>query len=343
MKSKIITFFFLLQGILLSAQTLTINTVEVCAGTEVYVPVTSSSLYNVAAITLYIGFDSTNMTYVSVENIDPQLDGMSINLMSSPTQLAFAWSNTTPVNFPSGKLFDIKFISNGQTGTIQYNPGCEIADNNGTTISASYINGSISSSVPVITSQPHDTVVTEGGTAHFYTSSPNATSFLWRESLDQGSSWIALDDGGSYSGTQTPSLQISPVPLTLNNAIYQCLMTRGICSNLSSAASLHVDALTAVKTLTGALTPEKISAYPVPFTDNTTLSFNLDEPGNALIQVINTLGQIITEIALPNLTEGNHHIYLGTRAWQPGAFFLKFSARLPHENIEQTIQLFKNN
>lgn len=342
MKSKIITFLFLLQGILLSAQTVTINTVEVCAGAEVFVPVTSSSLYNVAAITLYIGFDSTTMTYVSVENIDPQLDGMSINLMSSPTQLAFAWSNTTPVNFPSGKLFDIKFITNGQTGTIQYNPGCEIADNTGATISASYINGSISSSVPVIASQPSDTTVTEGSSARFDVISPNATSYLWRESLDQGTSWLALDEGGIYSGTQTPSLSISPAPIALNNAIYQCLLTRGSCSNLTFGATLHVDALTTVNT--GPYAPAvKISADPVPFTDHTNVTINITEPGDTRLQVINALGQIISTVELPDLPAGNYHIILATSGWKPGAYFLRLSARLPHDNIQNTIQLFKNN
>jgi hypothetical protein len=341
MKSKFIFFFLFIQCSFMSAQTLTIHTAEVCAGQEVLLPVTGESLLNVAALTLYIGFDTTNLSFVSIENIDPQLTGMSANMMSAPSQLAFAWSNTIPVNFLNGKMFDLKFITNGLSAPVFFNPGCEIADPSGTALPVVYTNGAINSGLPLVSIQPKDTAITEGGHAMFSVFSPNAISCFWRESQDHGTSWLTLEDGGIYSGTHSEELTLSPVPLSFDKNLYQCVLTRENCLAVSVPVTLVVDALTSNENL---LNPghKNILISPVPFYDHTSIEFTMPENGNATIQVMSCLGQIVSEIALPSQHQGHHHILLNTSDWRPGVYFVKFSLISANEKSNQVVKIIKN-
>jgi len=342
MKSKLIFFFLFVQCSFMSAQTVNINTVEVCAGQEVLLPVTAASLLNVGALTLFIHFDTTNLTFLSIENVDPQLMGMSANLMSVPSQLAFAWSSTTPVNFPNNKLFDLKFITTGISAPVSYNPGCEIADPTGMVLPVVYINGAVNAGLPVISSQPKDTTVIEGARAFFSISSPNAISCFWKESQDHGTSWLTLENSGIYSGTTTTHLSIFPVPLSFDKYQYQCVLTRGDCLSLSNPATLSVDALTPTENLSS---PGKKDLFisPVPFNDHTSIEFTLPEDGNIVLQVMSCLGQLVSEIELPFQSKGHHHILLNTSEWRPGGYFLKYTLLSTNQKSYQVVKIIKTN
>jgi hypothetical protein len=342
MKSKVIFFFLLIPCSFLSAQTLNINTIEVCAGQEVFLPVTAASLTNVGAITLFIGFDTTNLTYVSIENIDPQLTGMSMNMMTLPAQLAFAWSSTTPSSFLNDKLFDLKFVTNGQTSTVSFNPGCEIADPLGSVIPVQYSNGAINSSLPIVLVQPKDSTITEGNRVSFTVSSPNAVSYFWKESLDQGTSWTTLDDGGIYSGTNSDVLSIFPTPLSYDKNQYQCVLIKENCVAISVAAVLSVDALTSTEDVSG---PGKknLSISPAPFTDHINAAFNLPVSGNALLQVMNLIGEKIIEIDLPAQNKGLHNILLNTSGWPSGMYFFTLTMTSRDKKIHQIVKAIKSN
>jgi hypothetical protein len=341
MKNKLLFFFLFLQYSFLSAQTLTINTVEVCAAQEVLLPVTSSSLLNIGALTLYIGFDTTNLSFVSIENVDPQLSGMSTNMMAAPSQIAFAWSSTSAINFTDGKMFDLKFSSTGQTAQVFYNPGCEIADPNGATISVTYTNGLVNDGLPVISAQSNDTSVTEGGHAMFSVSSANAIAYFWKESQDNGTSWLTLEDDATYSGTHTNNLSISPVPLSFNNNQYQCVLSGENCQAITAPVKLSVGTLTSSGNVPDPC-KKFIQISPVPFTDHTTIEFTLPENGSAYIQVLDCLGRSVDEITLPALLKGYHHIALSTSDWHPGVYFIKIMLIHANEQSPQLIKVIKN-
>ena len=342
MKSKVIFFFLLIQCSFLSAQTININTIEVCAGQEVFLPVTAASLTNVGAITLFIGFDTINLTYLSIENIDPQLTGMSMNMMTLPAQLAFAWSSTTPSTFLNSKLFDLKFMSNGQSSPVSFNTGCEIADPLGAVIPVVYSNGAVNSSLPLVFVQPKDSTIIEENSVSFSVSSPNAVSYFWKESLDQGTSWTTIEDGGVYSGANTNELSIFPTPLSFDKNQYQCVLTKGNCVTNSAAAVLSVDALTSTENNSGPGI-KNLSISPAPFTDHANAEFNLPENGNVLLQVMNFLGEKITEINLPAQQKGHHNILLNTKGWSSGIYFVTLTLTTPHQEYHQIIKTIKSN
>ena len=324
------------------AQTISISDAMVCAAQEVSVPVFGSSILNIGAITLYIGFDTLNLTYDTIENVDPQIADMSANLMSSPKQLAIAWSNISPINIPGGKLFDIKFIANGQNAGVYHNPGCEFANPSGTVIPVLYTDGGILSGLPVISSQPIDTTITEGQQAFFTILSPNATSLFWKESQDNGTSWLTLEDGGIYSGTHSSRLSLTNVPLTFNHYKYQCFLTKDSCSTTTSNATLSVDELasTASSDNQGI---NNMNLSPVPFYDHSVLSFSTITGSTIQIRVRNMLGETLYSTEYSSCSSKDQHIAINTQSWHPGVYFFTCTVTTSDNMICKTIKGIKSN
>jgi len=342
MKRIALSILSIVPGFLASAQTATIGTVEVCAGQEVLLPVTGAGLTNVGAVTLYIGFDTLGLTYTGIENVDPQLTGMSMNMMGAPTQLAFAWSSTIPVNFTNTKLFDIRFSANGQPASVGFNPGCEIADPSGTSIPVQYENGAILTGMPLITIQPSNTIIPEGDQARFTVEASNALTYRWRESQDQGTSWLSLEDDGIYSGTHSPELTLYPVPFTYTGRLYQCLVAHNDCQISTTAVILQVGVLSGPGS-TPAAKEKALQVTPVPFRDHADLSFEMPCDGEAVIRVISGQGTIVSEKAFPSLTRGHHHITWDTSAWHAGAYSFLLIVTNADSRSNQSVKTIKNN
>jgi hypothetical protein len=317
----LIIVFLAIQFSVLTAQTTSIESLEVCAAQEVLIPVMASNLSNVGALTLYVGFDTINLNYLSVENIDPQIQGLTINLMTNPTQLAFAWSNTSPVNFVNDKLFDLKFYANGNNSQVFFNNGCEISDTGGIVVSVTYIDGAVTSGLPVVITNPTDTTIMEGYQASFYVGFENTLFFSWRESQDNGTSWITLDDNERYGGTKTNQLKVYNTPLTFNGFRYQCMLSTNMCQVISEDAVLTVDESTsAVSTLK--TNQADIVLAPVPCKNNLDVTINNLPPSNAVVYVFDADGRIVKRISFRNNNTGTQYINLLTDDLSSGNYCL---------------------
>ena len=340
MKNRITFFLLAFQSLFVSAQTLNITSVEVCAAQEVLLPITGTSLLNMGALTLFIGFDTNNLVFDTILNLDNQLAGVSINLMTNPTQLALAWSSTTPANIPSGKLFDIKFISSGQTAPVSYNPGCELADPSGTIIPATYTGGAVNSALPIINQQPQNQTIIEGSNAQFSISSPNALSFNWMESQDHGTSWLTLEDNSIYSGTHSSLLTINQVPLAFNQYLYKCLLIRESCQEISVSAVLNVDEMTT----TLGENHSSIKYFrikPTPVIDQACIEYNLACGSNVALQVFTLTGSTIFKQEFLSQNSGLHHIVINTLNWQPGLYFVRLCQDNGVDHSDHLIKMIK--
>jgi hypothetical protein len=332
MRKALILFtmaFFYAEIMPAQTHSLTIGTGVVCAAQEVLVPVTAVNIMSMGALTLFIGFDTTRIKYKGLVNIDPQLSQMNYNYITSPPQLAFSWSSTTGANFPETKFFDIKFSSNGEQSGITFLQGCEIANINLTIIPTDYITGGVQSGIPVISQQPMDSTVKEWRNVDLNVSSPNATSYSWKESKDFGATWNQLQDAGIYSGTHTNRLLITQVPVILNNYRYLCTLTKDICSINSNAAILHVDSVLSV----GA--PEKKEAWlsqnqPNPFYQKTRIGYYLPENGYIKIKIFDTFGREISSLVNTGESKGEHSATFDGNGLPEGIYFycLEFQHRL---------------
>jgi hypothetical protein len=340
-KRIIIILFLAIQSYFLTAQTTSIDSLEVCAAQEVLLPVKASNLLNVGALTLYVGFDTTNLTFISVENIDPQIQGMTINLMTNPTQLAFAWSNTLPVNFSDNKMFDIKFHSNGNTGEVIFNSNCEISDTGGVVLAVNFLDGIVSSGLPVILMNPANTLVVEGSLATFNVSAENTLNFSWRESQDNGSSWLVLDDNEIYSGTKTPNLNIHNTPLDFDGYLYQCVLSKNACQLYSNYALLNVDELTSVKTGNEPQLADLIVS-PVPCHDFLSVKYKNPFPCDVEFVLSNEGGQPVKRFFFRQQSVGFQYITLPIVNLAKGLYILNVYSFGDNRNCQKSFKIVKN-
>ncbi|HUN81043.1 MAG TPA: immunoglobulin domain-containing protein, partial [Phycisphaerae bacterium] len=92
------------------------------------------------------------------------------------------------------------------------------------------------SQAPVVTGQPGDQTVCSGGSASFSVSASGipAPTFQWRRGVNN------LSDGGNISGSQSPTLTISPAGSVDADTNYYCVATNTAGSVPSNNAMLAV-------------------------------------------------------------------------------------------------------
>jgi hypothetical protein len=312
--------FFYAASLPAQTPTLIIGTGGVCAGQEVLIPVTGSNLLNVGAISLKISFDNTLLTYLSLENFDPQLLGMVYNYNADSSKIAFVWSNVSPVNFQEGKLFDIRFMPTGKPGSIVFKPGCEIADNFAQVIPVLFNNGGVYPGWPVIDSQPHDTTVKSGMNLRFTVVSENTDFYNWKESRDKGSSWNLLNDEGIYTGTRTNKLIISQIPVFYDGFKYRCTLMKDNCYTETDAVKLTVDSLMTISEITkpGVFLKQN---HPNPFNVTTEIEYFIPQPGNIKIKIFDRFGKLISTLVNTQQSKGNHVINFNPGELPAGLYF----------------------
>ncbi len=135
--------------------TATIGSVTSSPGDEVFIPVDVIDFLDVGAITLFIGYDESVLTFIGLENINSEVAGTLGNATTSPTQVEIAWVASPPVyaNIAAGKLFDLKFVYNGGACDVTFNEDCEVSDSGLVPINVSYFDGDISQASTSITAE----------------------------------------------------------------------------------------------------------------------------------------------------------------------------------------------
>jgi uncharacterized repeat protein (TIGR02543 family) len=99
---------------------------------------------------------------------------------------------------------------------------------------------------PVITTQPSNATVIEGGNVNFVVSATGSgLTYQWQ--VNQGSGFTNISNGGKYTGVSTNTLAITGTTLNMNNYSYRVVVTGvGGLSTNSNPATLTVNAATAL-------------------------------------------------------------------------------------------------
>lgn len=95
-------------------------------------------------------------------------------------------------------------------------------------------------SLTEIVSEPSDLSIPPGATATFVVQAAIAISYQWQISIDGGSSWINITDGGVYSGAQSNQLNINPADISMNGNLFRCLVVGECNAPISGSAALTV-------------------------------------------------------------------------------------------------------
>jgi hypothetical protein len=106
------------------------------------------------------------------------------------------------------------------------------------------LSGATGAILPVITNQPGNLTIKEGATALF-TVGVQGTGYGCQWQSASGTNFANLSDGGSISGAQTTSLQLSKVSLTNSGLNYRVVVTNAVGSVTSSVAVLTISSTAA--------------------------------------------------------------------------------------------------
>ena len=108
-------------------------------------PVNTTDFLDIGAMTLFIGYDPTALSFIGLENVNSEISGVGANSISDPYRIAIAWAATSP-NFgdiAAGKLFDLKFVFNGGDGNLTFTAGCELTNSINVIVPTSLIDGGV--------------------------------------------------------------------------------------------------------------------------------------------------------------------------------------------------------
>lgn len=303
----ILFLFFFTPSLSAQTSTVTISNGKSCAGQEVLLSITASNLLNIASITLYVDIDTTRLTFVSLENIDPQLvEELYFNYIQSPPRVAVVWNNIVPANFPQTKLFDMKFHVNDVNTPVSFAPGCEIVNASLQLVTIGWLNGAVEPANPVIAIQPKDLTIKSTKNASFDVNSVNATGYQWEDSQD-GTTWQNLQDGENYSGTLTDLLTITNVPLSFDKTKFRCNTRNVNCYTVSDVATLTVESSSSINEGMNARNFQ-LRIQPNPFTESTQIDYTIPEEGNVHIRIYSMLGNLVVDLLDTFHSQGQYKI-----------------------------------
>lgn len=165
--------------------------------------------------------------------------------------------------------------------TIPLTGGCGTVNATGTiTVNAA----------PSISSQPSNSIITEGNNTSFSVTASNTIGYQWQ--VNTGSGFGNISNGGVYSNTTTATLNITGATLTMNGYTYRCVAT-GNCSPTatSNSASLTVNAAPIIPTTylrpqyekTFLAYSEKLACFPVANAQEYEWEFTPSGGGSAII------------------------------------------------------------
>jgi hypothetical protein len=92
-----------------------------------------------------------------------------------------------------------------------------------------------------ISSHPADAVVVENNAVSFSVVASGASGYQWQ--VNDGTGWVDVSNGGSYSGATTATLNLSNVPVSLNAHLYRCVVSSNspCTTSTSNSAILTVN------------------------------------------------------------------------------------------------------
>ena len=333
-------FFYCAQKSSAQAPALSIGNTGICNTQTVLVPITGNNLANIGSLTLYIGYDSQVLSFDTLKNIDPQLNGLVFNSQTNPSRIALVWSNVNGAHFTNNLLLNLKFNVLQQTGNISFESGCEIATVSLQIVPVNYINGSVYSAMPAITAEPANKTIKSQADAAFQVVSPNAAEYGWQESRNSGNTWSSLSDGTPYSGTHASILTISHVPTNYNHYQYRCIMKQSNCPATSGTALLTVDSVSGINDHS---TAASMTIYnrPNPITETTTILYHVPGPGKVSIQLFNPLGGLVMNLVDNFLTKGEYKIENNFVYLPAGIYFCRYIFTDPVNTFMHEFKLVK--
>ncbi|GJQ63180.1 MAG: hypothetical protein SCALA702_22330 [Melioribacteraceae bacterium] len=199
-------------------------------GTQVTVPVDVFSFNGIGAITLRLEYNPLILSFVEAQNINSEVEsGILINQAINGDAVLVSWTDASPTftgaNIGDGKLFDLVFDYVAGETDLNFNENIsELADTEGNVLEATYVDGSVSSSVGnylTLLSPNGGETFLGGDVEEIAWAQDGATELTIEYTIDDGGSYVLIDDNISAS-TETynwtvPNLEESQVKIRITD------------------------------------------------------------------------------------------------------------------------------
>ncbi len=216
----------------------TINTtagsVTSCPG-QILVPIEVTNFNDIGGVSLVLAFNPAVLTYDGYQDVHAALAGGEIAISTISGKVYIVWANGTGVSFGNGILLKLKFLGVPGNTSLSWDtqtPGyCEYVNSSGSIVSASFTNGNVTiQQPPVINTHPvNKTVLVNQSTTFSFSAAGTNLTYKWYLSINSGTTWTQVTNGGGYSGAATANLNISVIPLSFNGYLYRCEVS-GTCT-----------------------------------------------------------------------------------------------------------------
>ena len=166
--------------------------------------------------------------------------------------LSYQWQCQTPANPVWVDVSDDGTNSGSQTSTLTISPTdlsmsgkifqCVATNSLGAATSAPPATLTVNGLIPTFALQPQNQIVLDGSNATFTAlaiGTPPIT-YQWQYQPSGSLTWLNVNDDGTNSGSQTNTLTISPVDLTMNGKPLQCLAINSWGTGTSAPVMLGV-------------------------------------------------------------------------------------------------------
>lgn len=92
---------------------------------------------------------------------------------------------------------------------------------------------------------------------------------------------------------------------------------------VNSASSVKDFNFTGIETITHR---DQVNIWPNPTSDNFTITFNLEQPAEVNLDVLNRLGQVVSVILNESMSQGNHQVTWNAEGLPSGIYFYRLTA-----------------
>ena len=167
------------------------------------------------------------ITGSSAECENATLVAFSITAVTNATGYVWSAPFGATVN-GSGTSITVDFATTSGNVSVTPNNAC---GNGGSANKAVTLTGA-----PSISSQPNNSIITEGNNTSFSVTASNATGYQWQENT--GSGFSNLSNGGVYSNVTTSTMNITTAIIGMDTYTYRCVVSGSCGADATSNASI---------------------------------------------------------------------------------------------------------
>lgn len=298
------------------------DTVSGCAGDTVTINIKTENFNGVGSMTLYLGYDPSELIFDTITYKNPFLPGMLVNeIHTSSSFIGFAWFSATmiPAYLGNSTIASLKFILISENSQLWFLPGCEVTDSAGQPIATQFTGSPVMKFQIPVSKHPSDVYTTLNGNASFSLTTILApVGYQWQISANMVD-WVNLANDQTISGVNNSTLEINNVADTLFNKMFRCILYYGNCIDVSNPATLLKDTTSNISNERKHHSKETLP-YPNPFKGHLYVPMIVNPSNYSTFALHDITGRVVYRIEVSKENIHDSRIFIDNLELQSGLY-----------------------